>query len=157
MFDPAQLLVFAGTAGTVTVNTAGGAVNVGNGVQFATNGYGIEGGPVALTGTQATVRVGDGTATGAGITATIASTLTGTAQVNKTDLSTRVLAGANTYSGGTRVLGGTVQLAADGALGAAQGAVERISGTLRTTADLTRARSVVIGSGAGTLDSAADA
>ncbi|MES1264270.1 MAG: autotransporter-associated beta strand repeat-containing protein, partial [Variovorax sp.] len=51
--------VFQATPGTVTVDNAQGAVAV-TGMQFATNGYVVQGGPVQLVGTQAIIRVGDG-------------------------------------------------------------------------------------------------
>ncbi|HQS98252.1 MAG TPA: autotransporter domain-containing protein [Novosphingobium sp.] len=156
VFDPAQLLVFAGTAGTITVDNTGGPVRAIAGLQFATNGYRIEGGAIALDGTAATMRVGDGTAAGSGFTATVASALTGSASLDKTDRGTLVLSGANTYTGGTRVFEGTLQIAADSALGAATSAVRLDSGTLRTTATLTSTRNFTIGNGGGTIDSGAN-
>ncbi len=155
--DPAQLLIFAGTAGTVTVDDAGGAVRTSAGLQFATGGYRIEGGAIALDGPASTMRVGDGTEAGASFTATIASALTGAAQLDKTDLGTLILSGGNGYTGGTRVLGGALQIADDGALGATSGAITLDGGTLRNTAALTSARSITIGSGGGTIDSGANA
>jgi fibronectin-binding autotransporter adhesin len=100
--------IFAGQAGTVTVSGTQATL----GMQFATNGYTITGGQLSLAGAQTTIRVGDGTAAGAGMSATIASTLTGTGQVVKTDLGTLVLSGANSYSGGTLISAGTLRGAA---------------------------------------------
>lgn len=155
--DPAQLLIFAGTAGTVTVDNAGGQVRATVGLQFATNGYRIEGGAIALDGASATMRVGDGTAVGADFTATIDSVLTGSASLEKTDLGTLVLSGANTFTGGTRIRAGTVQIASDSALGAAPGAATIDGGILRTTAAITSARNFTIGSSGGTIDSGTNA
>lgn len=155
--DPAQLLIFAGTAGTVTVDNAGGPVRATAGLQFATNGYRIEGGAIALDGATATMRVGDGTTAGAGFTATVASALTGSASLEKTDLGTLVLSGMNTYAGGTRVLGGTLQIADNAALGASQGGVTLDFGTLRATAALSSARNFAIGNSGGTIDSGTNA
>ena len=56
--------IFGGAAGTVTVDNSLGAVT-SSGMQFAVDGYLINGGPLALVGPQTTIRVGDGT--GAGI------------------------------------------------------------------------------------------
>jgi outer membrane autotransporter protein len=99
--------VFQGTGGNVTIDNGAGQVSA-TGMQFATNGYTLSGGALALSGTQAIVRVGDGTASGAGITATIASALTGSSALVKTDLGTLVLTGANSYTGGTIVQAGTL-------------------------------------------------
>ncbi|MDQ0249520.1 autotransporter-associated beta strand protein [Sphingomonas kyeonggiensis] len=96
--------VFGGTAGTVTVD---GHV-LTTGMQFATTGYTVTGGTVALSGDRATIRVGDGSAAGAGFTATIGSALTGGAALVKTDRGTLVLTGANSYTGGTVIEAGTL-------------------------------------------------
>ncbi|WP_280278920.1 autotransporter-associated beta strand repeat-containing protein [Sphingomonas sp. CBMAI 2297] len=99
--------VFQGNGGAVTIDNGAGQVSA-TGMQFATGGYTLSGGTLALSGAQATVRVGDGTAAGAGMTATIASALTGGAMLVKTDLGTLVLTGANSYTGGTAVQAGTL-------------------------------------------------
>ncbi|MEN9855986.1 MAG: hypothetical protein RLZZ157_1112, partial [Pseudomonadota bacterium] len=101
LVDEAQLLVFAGEAGVVTVDASAGPVRAGVGMQFASNGYEVKGDSIALDGTVATLRVGDGSDGGANFTATIASALTGQARVEKTDLGTLILTGTNTHSGGT--------------------------------------------------------
>ncbi|MDV3456204.1 autotransporter-associated beta strand repeat-containing protein [Sphingomonas sp. HF-S4] len=99
--------IFQGTGGAVTIDNGAGQVSA-SAMQFAANGYTLSGGPLALSGSQAIVRVGDGTAAGAGLTATIASALTGSAALVKTDLGTLVLTGANNYTGGTIVQAGTL-------------------------------------------------
>ena len=73
--------VFQNAAGTVTVNQSAGAVGV-TGMLFASNGYRIQGDPITLhdTGGQTLILVGDGTVAGSGMTATIASALTGASQ-----------------------------------------------------------------------------
>ena len=100
--------IFQAAPGTVTVSKAQGAIAV-TGMQFASDGYRLEGDAIALSGAHAIVRVGDGSAASAGYTATIANSLTGSAQLEKTDAGTLVLSGANTYTGGTLVSGGTLQ------------------------------------------------
>ncbi|HZF82796.1 MAG TPA: autotransporter domain-containing protein [Burkholderiaceae bacterium] len=114
--------IFAGAPGTVTVDNSAGQVRV-SGMQFATSGYRIEGGPVELTGGTNAIRVGDGTSAGGATTATIASALTGAGKLDKVDLGTLVLTGANTYTGGTTVSGGTLQLGDGGASGSITGDV----------------------------------
>ncbi|MDW5441356.1 autotransporter-associated beta strand repeat-containing protein, partial [Polaromonas sp. SM01] len=98
--------VFQGTAGTVTASNSQGALAV-TGMQFASDGYTLKGDAITLSGTQAIIRVGDGS--GNKYTATVGTTLTGSAGLEKTDVGTLVLTGANTYSGGTTVSGGVLQ------------------------------------------------
>jgi autotransporter-associated beta strand protein len=146
-----QLAVFGGAAGTVTVDGGGGAVRIA-GAQFATGGYVVQGDAIELGNASTVVRVGDGTAAGAGMTATIDAALTGTGGLAKEDAGTLVLGGANSYSGGTRVSGGVLQIAADANLGAAAGALSLDGGTLRVTGDTTSARAVTLGKAGGAFD-----
>ncbi|KAA0182580.1 autotransporter domain-containing protein, partial [Cupriavidus gilardii] len=148
-FQQDSFAVFAGTPGTVTVDNGNGAVQA-SGMQFATDGYRIEGDGIGLSGTQATIRVGDGTADGAGYTATIASDLSGGSELVKTDLGKLVLEGNNTYTGGTRIDGGTVSIASDANLGDAAGGLTLNGGTLQTTADVSSSRAVTL-AGNGTI------
>jgi fibronectin-binding autotransporter adhesin len=102
--------IFAATAGTVTVDNSGsgGAVRVG-GVQFMTDGYVVEGGALTITAGNTNFRVGDGSGTSTGMTATINSVITGAGGLQKDDVDTLVLTGANTYSGGTTVSAGVLR------------------------------------------------
>ena len=111
--------VFQGASGTVTVDAASGAINT-IGLQFADDGFVVDGDGMGLIGAdgQTTIRVGDGTQSGAGMTATVASALSGDSQLVKTDLGTLILTGANTYTGGTEISEGTLQIG-DGGTGAA--------------------------------------
>jgi fibronectin-binding autotransporter adhesin len=144
-FTNGSMAIFAGTAGTVTVDTNGGAAPVNaTGMQFASSGYVITGDAVGLTGTQAAIRVGDGSSAGAGYTATISAPLTGTAQLAKTDLGKLVLSGTNTYAGGTQVDQGTLSISSDANLGDPGGALTLNGGTLQTTASLGIGRTVTL-------------
>ena len=145
--------IFSGTAGTVTVDNkgAGGAVRIG-GAQFAVDGYTVNGDALTIGAPATTVRVGDGTAAGAGMTATIASDITGTGGLVKDDLGTLVLEGANSYSGGTTVKGGILQIASDANLGAAAGGLALEGATLHVTGDTTSARAVSLGTGVNSFD-----
>ncbi|HEX2888801.1 autotransporter-associated beta strand repeat-containing protein, partial [Vineibacter terrae] len=147
--------IFAGASGTVTVDNGLGQVSA-SGMQLATGGYVIEGGDIALVGPQSIIRVGDGTAAGAGFVATINADLTGSTQLVKTDLGTLVLAGTNTYTGGTAINGGTLQVSSDANLGDAAGALSFDGGTLRNTASFTTARGVTLLDGGGTFQTDAD-
>ena len=153
-YSDSAFAIFGGTGGTVTVDNSLGNV-IAAGMQFAANGYTISGNPVALTGPQSTIRVGDGTTAGAGFTSTINAALSGDTQLVKTDAGTLILGGTNSYTGGTRVSGGTVQVSADANLGAATGGVTLDGGTLATSASMTSARGIVM-AGAGTIRAASD-
>jgi autotransporter-associated beta strand protein len=98
--------VFQNNGGTVTVDSSGVA---SQGMQFASDGYRVTGGPVALVGA-ATMRVGDGSAAGSGWNATIDSVLSGAGSLVKQDLGTLTLTAANTYTGGTTVNAGTLRI-----------------------------------------------
>ncbi|QRF60815.1 autotransporter-associated beta strand repeat-containing protein [Variovorax paradoxus] len=146
-----QFAVFGGSAGTVTVSNAGGTVRI-NGAQFATNGYRVQGDEIELGNAATTVRVGDGTNAGTGMTATIASSLTGAGGLVKDDLGTLVLDGSNSYSGGTTIKGGILQIASDANLGAAAGGLALEGTTLRVTGDIASARTVSLGAGSNRFD-----
>ena len=148
-----RFAVFQGAPGTVTIHAGGVAAT---GLQFAVDGYTLSGGTLTLAA-PATLRVGDGSAAGAGYTATINNVIAGTAGVEKTDLGTLILGGANTYAGGTRVSSGVLQIAADDNLGAVAGGVALEGGTLRAGAAFSSARAFTIGAMGGTLDSGANA
>ncbi|MBV2144988.1 autotransporter-associated beta strand repeat-containing protein [Falsochrobactrum sp. TDYN1] len=154
-FDNGSFAVFGGKAGNVTVDAGAGAITVA-GMQFATDGYLVEGDSIALNGPQATIRVGDGTMPGAGYVATIASDLTGNSQLVKTDLGTLVLDGANSYSGGTAIHGGTVQISNDSNLGALSGQLTFDSGTLRNTAAMSSTRDAGLLAGGGSFQTDAE-
>ena len=133
--------VFEGTPGTVTVDNSAGAIGA-TGIQFAVDGYTVTGGTLTLTGSAPIIRVGDGTTAGAAYTATIDNVIAGTGELVKTDLGTLVLGGANTYSGGTLIEGGTVSISSDANLGAASGGLSFANSTLETTANIATSRAV---------------
>ena len=105
--------IFQGAPGTVTIDNSGGAI-AATGLQFAVSGYTVTGGNLTLSGAAPTIRVGDGTAAGAGDTATISAPIAGTNGLIKTDLGTLVLTGASSLSGGSTVAAG--RLAVEGSL-----------------------------------------
>ncbi|WP_308217220.1 autotransporter-associated beta strand repeat-containing protein [Variovorax sp. RO1] len=103
-----QFALFGGAAGTVTVDNTGGAISI-DGAQFSTSGYVVTGDALTLGNASTIIKVGDGTASGAQMSATIASVLSGSGGLTKDDLGTLILKGANTYMGGTLVRAGTLQ------------------------------------------------
>ncbi|WP_147283737.1 autotransporter outer membrane beta-barrel domain-containing protein, partial [Bosea caraganae] len=114
--------IFQSAGGSVTVDNSLGAVTAA-GMQFASNGYTVLGGDIILAGPQSVIRVGDGTGNGASYAATIAANLTGSAELVKSDLGTLILAGANSYTGGTTVSAGRLLIGAGGTTGSIQGDV----------------------------------
>lgn len=155
-FADSAFAVFLGVAGTITVDESLGAVNA-SGMQFLTDGYAIGGDAITLVGSQAVIRVGDGTAAGAGTTATIGAELTGATQLVKSDLGTLILTGSNSYAGGTAINGGVLRVSADANLGDATGGLSFDGGTLQTTADLSSDRAIdLIGTGTLATDAALD-
>ena len=121
--------VFQGTAGTVTL----GEPIALEGMQFRTSGYLVEGGGFGLAAAPDTIiRVDPGvTAT---VNAPIADGAGGPTLLTKGDAGLLVLGGTNSYTGGTLVDGGALQVGADLNLGAASGALGLDAGTLVTTA-----------------------
>ncbi|MBO9622323.1 MAG: autotransporter domain-containing protein [Sphingomonas sp.] len=100
--------VFAGHGGQVLLDDADGAISTG-GMQFAVSGYTLSGDTLTLGGGKRTViRVGDGSAASAGMTAEIASRITGNSYLVKRDAGTLILSGDNDYIFGIQVEGGTL-------------------------------------------------
>ncbi|MHC1550511.1 autotransporter domain-containing protein [Phyllobacterium sp. K27] len=137
--------IFQGATGTVTVDASAGPISA-TGMQFVTDGYRIEGDAIALAGagSESIIRVGDGTQQGNGVSATIAAGLTGNGRLVKTDNGTLILSGDNSYTGGTELRGGTLEIASDSAFGAAHSDIVFSGGVLSSTADLTSARNISI-------------
>ncbi len=142
-----SLAIFAGTAGTVTVG--GSTVPQAAGLEFVTTGYTVTGGEIALSsfgGNPATrILVDDGTAGGG--TATIASVLSGSQTLEKTGPGTLVLSAANTYGGGTRITGGTLQVGDGGTSGAILGDIADNAAVAFDRSDSVTFAGVISGSG----------
>ncbi|WP_187640191.1 autotransporter domain-containing protein [Bosea sp. F3-2] len=150
----------AGWGGSVGVfaGTAGGAVSVAGTIsfdtlQFSANGYALSGGTLSIrpaSGTAGTFNVDNG------VTANIASTIAdgGGTAIAKVGNGRLVLSGSNSYSGGTAIEGGVLQISADANLGAASGGLSLNGGTLATTASFASFRPVTL-DGPGGFDVAA--
>ncbi|MBI4804650.1 MAG: autotransporter domain-containing protein [Desulfovibrio sp.] len=78
--------------------------------------------------------------------------ISGTGTVGKLGPGILYLTGNNTYSGGTFINGGTLNIASDSNLGDASGTVTFDGGTLQAGAALTTARSITVNPGGGALD-----
>uniref|UniRef100_A4WZS3 Deoxyuridine 5'-triphosphate nucleotidohydrolase Dut n=1 Tax=Cereibacter sphaeroides (strain ATCC 17025 / ATH 2.4.3) TaxID=349102 RepID=A4WZS3_CERS5 len=104
-----------------------------------------------LTGNGGTIRVAEGDqASFTGVIADDDPAAPG--RLTKTGDGRLELTGTNSYSGGTSVTGGTLAIASDTALGAAEGDLTLDGGTLETTADVTSGRDIQLGAAGGTLD-----
>ena len=105
--------VFQGTAGTVSLN----GTQLFTGLQFTTNGYSLVNGTAgqltAVNGTGGTTAV----RVDPGVTATVGVNIDGSGILNKLDAGTLVLNGANSYTGGTQLDGGTLVVGNHTALG----------------------------------------
>jgi outer membrane autotransporter protein len=153
--------IFGGQPGLVTVDDANGAVGT-TGMQFLSDGYHVTGDALSLVpsgGNPVIIRVGDGSSATAGYIATIDSVLSGTAGLTKADAGILVLGGANTFSGGFDIAGGTVAVSDDRNLGDASnhivlsgGAHLRIDGTAYSSTD--RGLSLLTGGGIDVADAA---
>lgn len=148
--------IFGGAPGTVRVDTTPGAV-AAQGIQFASDGYTLEGDALALSGTSSEplgeVRVGDGSAASAAWTATIDNVLTGKG-IDKTGAGTLVLNGANAYTQATRLSLGTLSVSSDANLGAPTAGLDFQGGTLRVTGTglQSTSRAITFGAAGGGLD-----
>ena len=87
------------------------------------NGYTVQGDSLTLTGEAPVIEVGDGTANGATFTATIDSVIAGSGALNKTGLGTLILSATNTFTGGTIISDGVLQIGNGGATGSIAGPI----------------------------------
>lgn len=119
-WDSTKTATFNTAAATVTVS---GTVDADKGITFAagSNGSTISGGTaIDLGGATAA----DNTiSTASSITATIGTNLTGSAGMTKADSGTLVLTGDKTYTGGTTISAGTLQLGDGTTNGSVLGAI----------------------------------
>ncbi|WP_042437928.1 autotransporter outer membrane beta-barrel domain-containing protein, partial [Comamonas testosteroni] len=146
--------VFQGTAGTVSVN----GTQLFTGMQFLTDGYNVVNGTSGLltavngTGGTTAMRVDPG------VTATVGVNIDGSGILNKLDAGTLVLNGANSYTGGTQLDGGTLVVGSNTALGTgaliANAGTQLDSNTAVTLANATTLNGnlTVVGSNALTLN-----
>ncbi len=121
------------------------------GLQFVDSGYRLAGaGELRIDGSEradgnAEIRVL------AGETAGIATVITGTGGLTKTEGGTLVLQGNNSYQGGTAINGGTVSVSADVNLGDVAGGIALDGGALQNTAAFATGRTILLGASGGIL------
>lgn len=151
-FGAGSFAVFQGAPGTVTVDGSKGGIAVA-GMQFASSGYTVQGDAIRLTGsaadpTHSVIRVGDGSSAESGYVATINSELAGSAGLVKAGAGTLVLGGANTYSGGTTINGGVLQVGNGATSGSIIGDVSNAGTLAFNRSDDVRFDGAIRGSGA---------
>ncbi len=132
--------------GNLLTLTSGGLLFTG------ANDYTISGGNLASgTATNSDLIVHQG---GSGVL-TIGSTIAngiGTSTLTKAGSGKLVLTQANTYTGATYINDGVLSISNDNQLGATAGATLFLNGTLQTTASVTTARVISLGTNGGTFD-----
>ena len=99
-----------------------------------------------------TLGSGGGTIDTNGFSSTLAEPIEGAGALTKVGTGVLTLTGANSYTGGTAINGGVLQVSADNNLGAAMGPLSFDGGTLNTTATFMSARATTLGTGGGTFD-----
>jgi len=82
---------------------------------------------------------------------TFGGVISGTGAVQQNGTGTTTLTGVNTYSGGTYLNNGILEVSANANLGAASGGLTFNGGTLRALADFNSARPIVLNAGGGTI------
>lgn len=145
-----SFLIFGGAGGHLTASIADGPLTI-DGIQFAATGYSISGGPLTISNALTPFRVGNGASDGNAVIATIAATIEGSGGIDKVDLGTLTLSGANLYTGGTALHGGTLAISGDAALGANEGALTIDGGMLRLEGDWIGSRTLTVGRAGGGL------
>lgn len=126
-------------------NAYGGAITLGSAARINADAGMLTLGTITGAGQNLTLGgAGDTTITGP------IGTTTGT--LTKDGSGTAILSGTNTYSGGTAINGGAVQISSDANLGNAAGGLAFDGGTLRTSAGLTTHRATTLNAGGGTID-----
>ena len=133
-------VAFGGTAETVTVS---GTVQAGS-LSFASGGFALQGGTIQLNGSGVAV-------TGAN---TIGSVIAGSNGLSKTGTGTLVLSGANTYTGGTLISNGTLQIGAGGTSGSVLGVITNNAALTFNRSDNLTQSGVISGSGSVTKQGA---
>jgi fibronectin-binding autotransporter adhesin len=124
-------------SGTTTIN--GGTVQIGNGGTAGSLGTG----PV-VNNSNLTFNRSDAVS--------VANNISGTGVVQQSGTGVTTLTGTNTYSGGTSITSGTIQVAANEKLGDVAGALTFSGGTLNTTATFSTARGTTLNGTGGTFN-----
>ena len=114
------MAIFAAPGGDVTLGSGVEAIAL----QFTSGGYRILGNANALTFLSHGSGFGGLVRVDPGVTAEINTEIAGDTGLTKSDAGTLILTGVNSYSGGTRVMGGTLQIGNGGISGNINGDAE---------------------------------
>jgi fibronectin-binding autotransporter adhesin len=173
----AGTLVLGGGAGTFTGETVirAGTLVISNGTALANSilNYNNQGGTLVISstagmslslgglrGSQNLALVNNTAAplsalilgnTASSVTAIYNGVLSGTASVDKTGAYTQAFTGSNTYSGGTTIDGGTLQITNAASLGAVSGTAIINAGTLEALKTITTGRNFQLGGATATI------
>lgn len=152
VWSQGDIAVFTGSAGTVTVDTNGGASGVqAGGLHFAQTGYVVTGDELTLDAATSDNLAEIAVGPAAGTVATISSVMNGASGINKTGAGTLVLSAANTYAGDTRLTGGVLSVAEDANLGGSASSVAFAGGTLQASASFETTRVMTLDMHGGTI------
>jgi T5SS/PEP-CTERM-associated repeat protein/autotransporter-associated beta strand protein len=139
----------AGTLGYALAGmtmVAGGTLDLGGTTQTQDGGIVLCGGAI-VNGTLSSSFVGFDLQSG-----TVSAALAGPVALVKSGTGTVTLSGINTYTGATKVNGGTLAATADNNLGAASGGLTFNGGTLQFLSGFTSNRTVKLNAGGGSFD-----
>ncbi|MFA6317833.1 MAG: autotransporter-associated beta strand repeat-containing protein, partial [Elusimicrobiota bacterium] len=147
------------------INTYSGGTTVSAGTLSIDSdlvlGYGsltLEGGGTlktaasVVTNREVILGAGGGIVDSAGMDSAFYYTVSGTGSLTKKGTGILYLRAANTYSGGTVLDAGTIDIISDASLGSASGILTFNGGTLRSSRGLTSARNMTINGGGATFD-----
>ena len=140
------------------VDIAGGTLAVSSGGAFGnSSGLAFDGGTLQLAGSVSVSRVitlnsGGGTVDTNGNAGTLTGPISGSGELTKAGSGTLTLSHVNSYSGGTEIDAGTLEISSDGALGDSSGGMTFDGGTLQLDASVESGRTVSLDSGGGTID-----
>jgi outer membrane autotransporter protein len=152
---------------TGVIGGVGAFAKTGAGTLTLTGANTFTGGTTITSGT---LQLGNGGATGSIVgnvtnnanlafnrsdTSTFAGLISGTGTVRQIGAGTTVLSATNTYSGGTTIASGVLQISSDANLGAAAGVLDFSGGTLRATAGFSTARATALNNPGGTIETQA--
>jgi autotransporter-associated beta strand protein len=142
-------LSWSGTGGAITLGSALTAINGGTTLDVTNSSA-----AVTISGYSMTINSGQVTfKNDAGAqTWTISSSINGAGELVKTGGGTLVLTNSNSYTGGTEIDAGILNINSDAALGSSSGQITFNGGTLQNAASISSARTVLINSGGGTFD-----
>jgi autotransporter-associated beta strand protein len=139
-----QMRLGAGSAAT-----GGRILNNGTGALVFTNANFISGADVLTAGLNRAVTLGGTNTADNAISGVIANVnSTNTVSIVKDDAGKWILSGNNTYTGGTTISNGTLQIGAGGASGSVQGAITNNGTLILSRSDTTTVSNVISGSGA---------